>query len=169
MNTPTPPRSGVHQTPQDFRPHKLPLQPLRNPRRGDHQTPQTLRPHELPPQTLRKPTRNLSSSDDDKDKDLKGTDNSGRNNLRFNSPDAAEWLAAQDVKRATPTCTSEWSCDKLFAITFVNLQHVCSQRCVPSREYHNIEGQLIQEMSRLDTLYNTPAFQDRAPKVDCVG
>ena len=28
--------------------------------------------------------------DDDKDKDLKGTDNSGRNNLRFNSPDAAE-------------------------------------------------------------------------------
>ena len=66
MNIPTPPRSDVHQTPQDFRPHQLPLQ------------------------TLRKPTRNLSSSDDDKDKDLKGTDNSGRNNLRFNSPDAAE-------------------------------------------------------------------------------
>ena len=44
------------------------------------------------------------------------------------------------------------------------LQHVCSQRCVPSREYHNIKGQLIQEMSRLDTFYKLQPSKTEPPK-----
>ena len=63
-----------------------------------------------------------------------------------------KFLTARDkpTRQACLTCTSEWSCDELFAITFVNLQHVCSQSCVSSREVPQHRDQVIQGMSGLD-------------------
>ena len=63
-----------------------------------------------------------------------------------------KFLTARDkpTRQACLTCTSEWSCDKLFAITFVNLQHVCSQSCVSSREVPQHRDQVIPGMSGLD-------------------